>query len=158
MTNTTTHQPTTVYAGPVDCIERECEEFWDDEGEDRPGVNLCSHIAAEQICAACSEPPKEEGGYWQRTVAWPCKHVAPEPEGCHAWQLTPSSHSFIDNTIDKLGVFTKDYWQEVDGKLAVVGLRIGQRPGHVIAFYGDWIIRHPDGGFTIHKGPAEVTA
>lgn len=76
--------------------------------------------------------------------------------GCRTWQLTPDSLGFIDDEIDKLGVFAKGYWQEVDGKLAVVGLRIGDRPGHVVAYFGDWIIRHPDGGFTVHPAPAEA--
>lgn len=90
------------------------------------------------------------------TTETPTDVIALEQSGCRAWQLTPSSHGLIDHEIDKLDVFAKDYWQEVDGKLAVVGLRIGNKPGHVVAFYGDWIIRHPDGGFTVHKAPAEA--
>lgn len=153
----TDHQPTTVYAGPTECIERDCDEFWDDEGEDRPDVNLCSHIAAERICTACSEAPAEEGGYWGQTVAWPCKHIAPNPEGCRTWQLTPRNISRIDNEIDKYGTFAKGYWAAGEtGRLECIGLRIGERPNHVIAFYGDWIIRHPDGRFTVHPVTTEA--
>ncbi|WP_327307955.1 hypothetical protein OG730_34785 [Streptomyces sp. NBC_01298] len=77
-----------------------------------------------------------------------------EADGCRTWQLTPRNISRVDNDIDKLGVFAKGYWAAGDdGRLECVGLRIGERPGHVIAYYGDWIIRHPDGGFTVHPGP-----
>ncbi|MFD6968341.1 hypothetical protein [Streptomyces sp. NPDC059949] len=88
------------------------------------------------------------------TVPTPHDHNLPaEAAGCRTWQLTPDSHGRIDHEIDQLGVFAKGYWQDVDGKLAVVGLRIGQRPDHVIAFYGDRIIRHPDGRFTVQPAP-----
>ncbi|MCX5407471.1 hypothetical protein OHA37_26860 [Streptomyces sp. NBC_00335] len=82
-----------------------------------------------------------------------------EKEGCQTWQLTPRNISRVDNDIDKLGVFAKGYWAAGDdGRLECVGLRIGDRPGHVIAFYGDWIIRHPDGGFTVHAAAEEASA
>lgn len=85
----------------------------------------------------------------------PAEITALEQEGCRTWQLTPDSHGRIDHDIDQYGVFAKGYFAAGDdGRLECVGLRIGQRPGHVIAFYGDWIIRHPDGGFTVHKAPA----
>lgn len=88
-----------------------------------------------------------------------CDHCRPiveaEAAGCRTWELTPRSYARVAHEIDqsKPWVFTKGYWQTVDGELQVVGLRIGQYPGHVVAYFGDWIIRHPDGGFTIHKAP-----
>lgn len=90
-----------------------------------------------------------------------CDHCRPlvelEAGGCQTWELTPRSFSRVADEIDQLKpwIFTKSYWQEVDGTNQVVGLRIGQYPGHVVARFGDWIIRHPDGGFTVHKAPAE---
>jgi hypothetical protein len=89
-----------------------------------------------------------------------CAHCAPlvelEAAGCRTWELTPRSYARVAHEIDQLKpwVFTKGYWQNVDGELQVVGLRIGQYPGHVVAYFGDWIVRHPDGGFTVHKAPA----
>lgn len=89
-----------------------------------------------------------------------CDHCRPlveaETAGARTWHLTPRSFGRVTGEIDGLRpwVFTKGYWQEVDGKLQVVGLRIGQRPNHVVAHFDDWIIRHPDGGFTVHPGPA----
>lgn len=89
-----------------------------------------------------------------------CDHCRPlvelEAAGCKTWELTPRSINRVAHEIDRLRpwVFTKGYWQTVDGQLQVVGLRIGERPDHVVAFWGDWIIRHPDNRFTIHRAPA----
>ncbi len=86
-----------------------------------------------------------------------CKHCAPvvafEAEGCETWQLTPRSIGSIDRRLDWGGVFTKAFTEVVDGKVTTVGLRVGIRPNHVVAFWGDWIIRHPDGTFTVHAAP-----
>ncbi|MBL3664466.1 hypothetical protein JL475_00200 [Streptomyces sp. M2CJ-2] len=86
-----------------------------------------------------------------------CPNCAPlvelEAAGCRTWQLTPRSFPRIDWELDRLDVFAKGYTEYVDGKLTVVGMRIGVKPNHVVARFGDWIIRHPDGGFTIHKTP-----
>ena len=91
-----------------------------------------------------------------------CARCAPlvelEAQGCRTWQLTPRSYPRVAHEVDQLRpwVFTKGYWQEVDGKLQVVGLRIGEYPDHVVAYFGDWIVRHPDGRWSVHKAP--VTA
>jgi hypothetical protein len=79
-----------------------------------------------------------------------------EAAGCKTWELTPRSYGLIDWQLDRDGVFTKGFTEYVDDKLTVVGMRIGEKPGHVVARFGDWIIRHPDGGFTVHKAPAEA--
>ena len=71
-----THQPITVWSGPSDCLERDCGEYWDDEGEDKPDIELCSHICEEQLCGACSTVNGE--GYYGPSVEWPCK-LAPQP-------------------------------------------------------------------------------
>lgn len=91
------------------------------------------------------------------TAETPTEVLELEQAGCRTWHLTPSSYGLIDHDIDEYGVFAKAYTAAGDdGRLETIGLRIGSRPGHVIAFYGDWIIRHPDGGFTVHKAPAEA--
>lgn len=93
-----------------------------------------------------------------------CAHCAPlielEAQGCKTWELIPRDFTRIADEIDRLRpwVFTKGYWQEVDGKLQVVGLRIGQYPDHVVAYFGDWIVRHPDGTWSVHKAPAVTEA
>ncbi|MGW4786166.1 hypothetical protein [Streptomyces sp. NPDC004230] len=83
-----------------------------------------------------------------------------EAEGCCVWLMTPRSFSRIAKEIDRLRpwVFAKGYWEYVDGELVVTGLRVGTGEDRVVAKYGDWLIRHPDGTFAVHKAPAEVTA
>lgn len=71
------HQPVTVWVGTFECIERECEEYFDDEGNDRPEVERCSHIGTEVICNACSV--LVHGDYYEPTVPWPGPHTAPAP-------------------------------------------------------------------------------
>ncbi|WP_200309512.1 hypothetical protein [Streptomyces adelaidensis] len=87
-----------------------------------------------------------------------CQHCAPlvelEAAGCKTWKLTPRSYGLIDHELDRDGVFTKQFTELVDGRTTTVGMRIGIKPGHVVARFGDWIIRHPDGGFTVHAAPA----
>jgi hypothetical protein len=64
--------------------------------------------------------------------------------------------------IDRLRpwVFTKGYYRPVgpEQQLDVVGLRVGDGEGRVVAYWGDWIIRHPDGAFTVRKAPTEVAS
>lgn len=84
--------------------------------------------------------------------------VALEAAGCKTWRVTPRSIIRVDNEIDRYGIYAKGYWQEVDGKLTVVGLRVGQYLDSVVAFFGDWLVRHPDGRWSVHKGPQADTA
>jgi hypothetical protein len=86
--------------------------------------------------------------------------VALEAAGCRTWRLTVRSYARVANEVDRLRpwVFSKGYWQEVDGENQVVGLRVGEYPDHVVAFFGDTLVRHPDGQFTVHKAPEAVTA
>jgi hypothetical protein len=83
--------------------------------------------------------------------------VEAEAAGCRTWHLLPRDFNRIDDEIDRLRpwVFTKGYARAVgpEQKLTLVGLRIGERPNHVVAFFGDWIIRHPDGHFAVHAAP-----
>lgn len=65
--------------------------------------------------------------------------------------LTVDNISRIDNWLDKLGIFAKGYWEDVDGKLVNTGLRIGEKPGHVVAKFGDTIIRRADGSFAVRQ-------
>jgi hypothetical protein len=91
-----------------------------------------------------------------------CGHCAPlvalEAAGCRTWQLTERSYPRVDHEIDRLGVFAKQFTEMVDGKVTTVGMRIGVKPGHVVACFGDWIIRHPDGRWSVHPAPAAKEA
>jgi hypothetical protein len=91
-----------------------------------------------------------------------CAHCRPlvdaEAAGCRTWRVTERSISRVDFELDRLGVYAKGYWQEVDGKLVVVGLRVGMGESRVVARFGDWLVLHPDGTFTVHPAPAAAAA
>jgi hypothetical protein len=91
-----------------------------------------------------------------------CEYCQPlvelEAQGCKTWELTPHSYPRIDRELDRDGVFTKQFTKSIDGRITTVGMRIGEKPGHIVARFGDWIIRHPDGGYTVHKAPATKPA
>ncbi|WNI19126.1 hypothetical protein [Actinacidiphila sp. ITFR-21] len=89
-----------------------------------------------------------------------CPNCAPvvelEKAGCRTWRVTERSVSNVDRELDRLNVFAKGYWQEVGGKLTVVGLRVGIGQTRVVAYWGDWLVRHPDGHFTVLAGPQQA--
>ncbi|MGX1909028.1 hypothetical protein ACWIID_09215 [Streptomyces phaeochromogenes] len=116
------------------------------------GTFLGDVTDAEMARAIAGAPPEDVRGE--------CDHCRPlvelEAAGCKTWQLTPRSYPRVAHEVDQLRpwVFSKGYWQEVDGTLQVVGLRVGQYPDHVVARFGEWLVRHPDGHFTVHSAPA----
>ena len=68
-----------------------------------------------------------------------------EAAGSQLWQLTLHNYSDVDWHLDRDGVFAKGFTQEVDRRIKLVGIRIGIKPDHVVARFGDHVIRHPDG-------------
>ena len=66
-------------------------------------------------------------------------------------QLTHASYPRIDHDLDQMDVFAKAYTWYVGDKLTTVGLRIGEKPGHVVAFYGDWVIVDSAGQVSVVK-------
>lgn len=89
-----------------------------------------------------------------------CDHCRPlvelEAAGCKTWQLTPRSLNRIDDEIDRDGIYAKGYWENVNDKLTVTGLRIGTYETRTVAKFGDWIIRHPDGRWSVHTAPVQA--
>ena len=87
-----------------------------------------------------------------------CAHCAPlvelEAEGCRTWQLTPRNISRVDNEVDRDGIYAKGYFESVGNKTVCVGLRIGTGETRIVARFGDHVIRHPDGRWSVHKAPA----
>lgn len=53
------HQPVQVWVGGIDCLERECEEYFTDDGDEIHGVEVCSHIREETVCS-CRRLPLGE--------------------------------------------------------------------------------------------------
>lgn len=109
---------------------------------------------AEMDCAVDGRPLPDVRGE--------CEHCRPvveaEAAGCRTWQVTPHNIDRVADEIDRQRpwFYTKGYWRPVgpEQKNTVVGLRVGEGEGRVVAFWGDWIIRHPDGHYTTHPAPA----
>jgi hypothetical protein len=55
------HEPVTVLVGTLECLDRECDEYFGDDGNEDPGVERCSHIREEQACS-CQRGPDGEYG------------------------------------------------------------------------------------------------
>ncbi|MEU0783475.1 hypothetical protein ABZ341_18115 [Streptomyces sp. NPDC006173] len=62
------HAPATVNVGALDCFELECEDFFDEDGEEIPGKTTCSHLVEMEICEGCTGPYK--AGEFPAVVAW----------------------------------------------------------------------------------------
>lgn len=65
------------------------------------------------------------------------------------WLLSPRTIRIVDDAIDRDGIYAKGYWQTVNSQLQVTGLRIGHDENRIVAFWGDTIIRHPGGRYSI---------
>lgn len=73
------------------------------------------------------------------------------------WTLTRENLAEIDDRIDADGVFAKGYWEEVDGKLVVTGLRIGSGyTDRIVARFGDTIVRAVDGTYTVRPAAEDA--
>jgi hypothetical protein len=45
------HQQVPVWVGGIDCLERECDEYYNEDGDEKPGMECCSHIREETACS-----------------------------------------------------------------------------------------------------------
>ncbi|MFD7860953.1 hypothetical protein [Streptomyces sp. NPDC059783] len=75
----TEHERITVQVAGLECLERECEEFFTDDGDEITGKETCSHFSEMDICSGCSEQPTASGEF-PAVVAW---------TDCAARTLTP---------------------------------------------------------------------
>jgi len=48
------HRPETVPGGSLECVERECDEFFTDDGDEIEGKTTCSHMTEMEICVGCT--------------------------------------------------------------------------------------------------------
>lgn len=53
------HQQVPVWGGSLDCLERECDEYYDEDGDEIPGMDRCSHIREEYACSCQRQPDGE---------------------------------------------------------------------------------------------------
>lgn len=70
-------------------------------------------------------------------------------------QLTADNLPAVDAWLDQFDVFAKQHTRYVDGELTTVGLRVGEKPDHFVAFFGDTIVRHADGRYTVRRAQVE---
>lgn len=56
------HEPVTVLVGTLECHDRECDEYFTEDGDADPGVERCSHIREEQACSCQRGPDGEYDG------------------------------------------------------------------------------------------------
>ncbi|WP_049569100.1 hypothetical protein [Streptomyces sp. SBT349] len=126
-----------------------------------------AHPVGTQVVAYPATRADEPLYTWTRSMAWALGHGEPvvlvegrsggialsHVDPVDGWVLTPKSYAGIDAATDRDGAFAKAYTRYVDGKLATVGLRIGEKPGHVVAMFGDTIHHTADGTYTVT--PAE---
>ena len=132
-------------------------------------------ITVKRACNGCSqylgdvtdaEINRAVAGLPLLDVRAECAHCAPlvelEAAGCRTWQLTPRNISRVDDVVDRDGLYAKGFFESDGSKTVCVGLRIGAGEDRIVARYGDHVVRHPDGRWSVHKAPvtagAEVTA
>ncbi len=131
-------------------------------GED--GVSVTRTIKLKRACNGCGQAlgdvdNRDVDAHGNLTDV---RHECPfcrlvvelERQGWRAWFLTERNIGSVDHEADKLGVYAKGYWQQVDGKLTVVGLRVGTGESRVVARFGDWIAVSPNGSWAVHAAVA----
>jgi hypothetical protein len=67
--------PITLLAGPVDCLDGDCDEYATEDG-DPTGIERCSHITDQQACEQHSTFEDSEWEYCTHAEPWPCQHAA----------------------------------------------------------------------------------
>jgi hypothetical protein len=138
--------------------------FTPDREEITEDGRTVTHLHLKRCCNGCghtigdveSRDVDDKGNLTD--VRGECPNCAPlvalEAAGCKTWHLLPRDLTEIAHQIGQLGVPVKgDYQGGPDGFPDFIGLRIGEKPNHVVARFGDWIVRHPDGRWSVHAGP-----
>jgi hypothetical protein len=69
------HTPITLLVGSEECFDRECEDYFTEDGEPDPGVERCSHIAEQTVCEQCST--ERPDGEYEPVVPWAGPHTRP---------------------------------------------------------------------------------
>lgn len=59
----------TFWEGPQECLERECEDYFTEEGDERAGLDQCSHVVVktltpEQVNATLMKLADDDGLVW----------------------------------------------------------------------------------------------
>ncbi|WP_405548809.1 hypothetical protein [Streptomyces microflavus] len=64
----TEHQQVPVWVGPYWCLERDCEDYFTDDGDEIPSKDRCSHIREGQACACQRNADGEYDGVCTATA------------------------------------------------------------------------------------------
>lgn len=68
--------PMTVHVGPEECIDGECDEYFDEDGQPT-GIDACTHLTTEQACETHSTT---DANRVTHAEPWPCQAVS-RPSG-----------------------------------------------------------------------------
>ncbi|WP_328632050.1 hypothetical protein [Streptomyces sp. NBC_00356] len=69
------HRPTIADAGTLECLERECEDFFTEDGDEIPDKTVCSHMTQVEVCDGCTPEPSAQDEF-PAVVAWAdCSHA-----------------------------------------------------------------------------------
>lgn len=141
---------------------------------DRRNDDGSTTITMQRACNGCdqllgdvtdAEVERAVAGLPALDVRAECQHCAPlvalEAAGCTTWQLTRRNITRIDDEADRDGHYAKGYFEWDGSKTVCVGLRIGtgETPQpRIVARFGDWLVRHPDGHWSVHPALAPLPA
>ncbi|MFF8840532.1 hypothetical protein [Streptomyces sp. NPDC015130] len=50
------HEQVPIWVGTTECLERECDDYFDDDGDEIPGLEHCPHIRVETACSCQQQP------------------------------------------------------------------------------------------------------
>jgi len=131
----------TIATSPVRCPHADC--LWELDGiPDHCPTARDWHLAAHQA---------EAHGVPMTAEQIALGHAMGYTVAADERQLTPDNLEEVDGWLDRADQFAKPYWETVDGRLTVTGLRIGSGVGRTVARFGDTIVRHPDGTHTVRR-------
>lgn len=65
--------------------------------------------------------------------------------------VTEKTIASVADKLDREGIFTKPYTADTSDGLKTVGLRVGQRPDHVVAYFGDTLRRNAQGRISVWR-------
>lgn len=81
----------TYVVGPPDCVERECEDYFDEHDNPKPGVTACTHLTAGIASVADAmgmEAVRRTLDYFESDIALGKKHAVEHPDSYTAADIS----------------------------------------------------------------------
>lgn len=108
------------------------------------------------VCAEKFHPPRGRRTAGPDQLTFEEHHVdTTKDTECTTWLVTRETITAVDDAVDTYGTYAKGFFEWVDGRTTLVGLRVGSGSDRVVARFGDTLVRHPDGRWSIR--PAATT-